>query len=152
MTTAITARPIRPEQTHALRHTVLRPHQTLAEMDYDGDGLPTTLHLGAIRDKDGKVLGVVTLNLETPMPIEPAPNDCRLRGMAVAHSAQGTGVGRLLVERAIHDAAQRGAKRLWCNARVSAMGFYEKLGFITIGERFEIKHIGPHYVMFVAVK
>lgn len=145
-------RPIPADQTHALRHTVLRQHQRLEEMVYDGDDLPQTLHLGAFKQggQTGPAVGVVTLN-DTPMPIEPAEGDIRLRGMAVDVSVQGQGVGRLLVERALAEAADRGAKRMWCNARVSAMGFYQKLGFETIGEQFEIAHIGPHYVMHVTI-
>jgi hypothetical protein len=36
---------------------------------------------------------------------------------------------------------------VWCNARTPAVGFYEKLGFSTIGEEFELPPIGPHYLM-----
>jgi hypothetical protein len=36
---------------------------------------------------------------------------------------------------------------MWCQARVSAQGFYEKVGFATLGERFWLPLSGPHYVM-----
>lgn len=152
MPTRYIIQPIRPEQTHRLRHTVLRPHQRLDEMVYDGDDDPTSLHLGAFRsgDTEGQAVGVLTLN-HTPMPGLAAPGDFRLRGMAVDPAVQGEGVGRMLVERLITEASTRGARRLWCNARVSAMGFYEKLGFVTHGEVFQIAPIGPHYVMSVAI-
>ncbi len=140
-----------PEQTHRLRHTVLRPHQRLDEMIYDGDTLPSTLHLGAFRQGDPtQVLGIVTLS-NAPMPGGPAEGDVRLRGMAVDPSVQGLGVGRLLVQRSLVAAADRGAKRMWCNARVTAMGFYQKLGFVTRGDEFQIAGIGPHYLMHIAL-
>ena len=120
-------------------------------MVYDGDDEPGTTHFGAFQAEDRQQpIGIVTLSRE-PMPGDPAADDARLRGMAVAPAAQGAGVGRLLVQRCIDAAARQGAKRLWCNARVSAMGFYEKLGFVTHGDEFEIVPIGPHFVMSVAV-
>ncbi|MFN3167367.1 MAG: GNAT family N-acetyltransferase [Phycisphaeraceae bacterium] len=133
-------------QTHALRHAVLRPHQTLSEMVYDGDCHADTIHLGAFVGRETTPVGVVTLN-PTPMPGSPSEGDWRLRGMAVAEAAQGTGVGRRLVEHALIEVAKRNGKRLWCNARVTARGFYEKLGFAAHGDVFEIVPIGPHYVM-----
>jgi ribosomal protein S18 acetylase RimI-like enzyme len=42
---------------------------------------------------------------------------------------------------------ERGVSYLWCNARTSAIGFYEKLGMKVISEEFEIPVIGPHKVM-----
>jgi ribosomal protein S18 acetylase RimI-like enzyme len=36
---------------------------------------------------------------------------------------------------------------VWCNARSPVVGFYEKLGFKIIGNRFEIPEIGPHFLM-----
>lgn len=143
--------PIPPEQTHVLRHTVLRQHQTLEEMVYPGDTLETTLHLGAFRSFEAlptEHVGIVTLSSE-PMPGASVEGDWRLRGMAVAASAQGMGVGRMIVERALLEASDRGVKRIWCKARVSAMGFYEKLGFAAAGDVFEIAGIGPHYVMWI---
>ena len=41
----------------------------------------------------------------------------------------------------------RGGDLLWCNARVVALGFYERLGFVAEGPEFEIVPIGPHFVM-----
>ena len=36
---------------------------------------------------------------------------------------------------------------LWCNARVSAAGFYGAMGLDAFGDAFEIDLIGPHCVM-----
>ncbi len=146
---------IAPQQTHVLRHTVLRPHQTLAEMIYDRDEEPGTIHLGAIQTTDdgsNHVFGCVTLNFDAPMPGQPEQGDVQLRAMAVDKASQGLGVGRALVEQAFVEAAERGGRRIWCNARVRAMGFYQRLGFIAHGQEFQIPIIGPHYVMSVAVR
>jgi len=147
----ISVRIIDADQTHTLRQAVLRPHQQLSEMLYDGDDLPGTVHLGAFtpsQPQSGSV-GIVSLWAE-PMPGDCSPSDWRLRGMAVAPKWQGTGVGRLLIRSAIETVGRHGGTRLWCNARVSVMGFYEKSGFARHGEPFEISGIGPHYVMSIA--
>lgn len=156
----VTAEPKRPftvrridaSDAHPLRYRVLRPHQTLAEMVYGGDDLPGTIHLGAFHgiESDPLPVGIVTLNAAA-MPLGPQPGDWRLRGMAVAPDQQGKGIGRLLVEQSLASVSQARGNRLWCNARVSALGFYRSLGFVTHGRPFEIEHIGPHYVMSVAV-
>jgi GNAT superfamily N-acetyltransferase len=67
----------------------------------------------------------------------------QLRGMAVAPAARGGGVGLTLV-RAIEAAHPEG---LWCNARVSALGFYEGAGWRVISETFDIPGVGPHVKM-----
>ena len=36
---------------------------------------------------------------------------------------------------------------MWCNARVPAVRFYEKLGWAVSGEPFEIPTAGPHVKM-----
>lgn len=144
--------PIEPRQTHLLRHTVLRQHQKLEDMVYDGDDLPTTMHIGAFDTYTSadEPIGVVTLN-PAPMPGDPSETDWRLRGMAVAHAWHGKGVGALIVNTSMDKVRDQAGQRIWCNARVSAMGFYTRLGFERHGEPFDIVDIGPHYVMSVAV-
>jgi predicted GNAT family N-acyltransferase len=36
---------------------------------------------------------------------------------------------------------------VWCNARTPARAFYERAGFRTVSDEFELPEIGPHYVM-----
>lgn len=40
---------------------------------------------------------------------------------------------------------------IWCNARRSAVAFYEAAGFVVCSDEFEITGIGPHYVMALRV-
>jgi len=72
--------------------------------------------------------------------------DIQLRGMAVANQWQRHGVGQRIVESAENIAIERG-KNLWCNARFSAIGFYERQGWNQSGEFFEVPMIGKHIVM-----
>jgi GNAT superfamily N-acetyltransferase len=66
--------------------------------------------------------------------------------MATDTTLQGTGVGRQVLLLVQEIAAERGVP-LWCQARVSAMGFYEKMGWVAEGDEFEVPDVGPHYVM-----
>jgi hypothetical protein len=37
---------------------------------------------------------------------------------------------------------------IWFNARVEAVGFYEKMGYQKTGNLFEIPDVGVHILMF----
>lgn len=45
----------------------------------------------------------------------------------------------------------RGGGLLWCNARLTAVGFYQRGGFETLGEPWEEPLIGPHVAMWKLV-
>ncbi len=118
-----------------LRARVLRPDRPPEDSRFPGDDAPATVHLGAF--VDGKCVGVASLFAERGI---------RLRGMAVEPDRRGQGVGAALLRHIQQGAAERG-QDLWCNARASAVGFYEKLGWKTEGDVFDLPLIGPHYVM-----
>jgi predicted GNAT family N-acyltransferase len=111
-----------------------------------GDDDPATVHLAA-RTPDGRVVGVVRLG-PAPCPWRPdARTPWQLRGMATDPAVRGSGAGRALAEAALTLVAARGGDLLWCNAREAAAGFYRRMGFAVVTERFPIDPIGPHYGM-----
>lgn len=65
----------------------------------------------------------------------------QLRGMATDPSAQGQGLGSVLLR------AVQASGPLWCNARLRARPFYARAGWHPIGEVFEIAKVGPHQRM-----
>ncbi|MBN8835668.1 MAG: GNAT family N-acetyltransferase [Sphingobacteriia bacterium] len=77
---------------------------------------------------------------------ETAPGTVRLRQMAVSAGLQGKGIGRVIMAFAENVARDAGYKKLTMHARDTALGFYEKLGYSIVGNRFEEVTI-PHYVM-----
>jgi GNAT superfamily N-acetyltransferase len=78
----------------------------------------------------------------------PTDEGVQLRGMAVDPGAQGTGVGRLLVEAAVERLRAAGVTRMWCNARDTAVPFYERLGWRIIAPGFVHAESGlPHHPM-----
>ena len=73
----------------------------------------------------------------------------QLRGMATDTPFLGMGYGKELVKFAIEYIKNTNAQYIWCNARTTAVKFYEKLNFHVISEEFEVAGIGPHYEMIL---
>ena len=71
---------------------------------------------------------------------------CRLRQMAVSSNLQQKGIGATLMNFAENVAREKGYETLMMHARKSAVGFYQKCGYIISGDEFYEVTI-PHYVM-----
>ena len=80
------------------------------------------------------------------MLVEETPNTVRLRQMAVLNDVQGKGIGKALMIFAENLARDRGYKKITMHARKNAIGFYEKMGYVRVGNEFEEITI-PHYLM-----
>lgn len=141
-----------------MRGRVLRPGQRPEDLVYDGDDHPLALHV--IVEIGGEVCGIATVTPEPPPPqnrdeIPPeayaSGASFRLRGMATDPATQKRGVGRAALERCFVHVRQSGASFIWCNARIGALDFYDRMGFVAVGDQFDIAGIGPHYVMWRSV-
>lgn len=73
-------------------------------------------------------------------------NSLRLRQMAVQNNQQGKGIGASMMNFAEILTRDKGYKKIIMHARETAIGFYEKLGYQVVGDRFTEVTI-PHYVM-----
>ena len=74
-------------------------------------------------------------------------NKClRLRQMAVQNNLQGKGIGASMMNFAEILARDKGYKKLIMHARETVVGFYEKLGYKVVGDKFTEVTI-PHFVM-----
>ena len=138
----VTVEQVRPEITYALRGQVLRPGKGWDELQLPGDREHSTGHFAAYVNHE--VVGVATVIEE---PEADGPGLWRLRGMAVAPPNRGQRVGSALLARVRDFVARSGGGLLWCNARVSAEGFYRALGFVTVSEPWDDPDIGPHVRM-----
>ena len=75
----------------------------------------------------------------------PKKNAYRLRGMATEPTKQRKGLGAMVLHGAMdYLKKETDMEILWCNARVTAFGFYEKMGFTILGEEFDIPNLGLH--------
>ena len=141
----IEIRSVAAELTRALRQQVLRPNQAPEELVYPGDEAPGSFHLGAYRCDH--LVGTISLSLEEREEGGSTCGSYRLRGMAIASDAQGNGIGARLLGEAFEKMSAAGGERVWCNARLSAAGFYDRHGFHRIGPEFDLPGIGPHVSM-----
>jgi GNAT superfamily N-acetyltransferase len=108
---------IRFDLTWCIRHEVMYPDLPLETIKLGDD--PNGIHFGLYAND--QLTAVVSLFNVGPV--------YQFRKFATQVPAQGKGYGTLLLQRIISYVKDRGAKKLWCNARVSAAGFYSKFGF-----------------------
>ena len=146
MSGSIVVRPAATEEVLELRMAVLRPGFPVVAADYDA--FPGTRHVAAIADD--VVVGCATV---FPSPYRDADDAWQLRGMAVAPDRQGEHIGAVVLEGAIELAQAAGAPLVWANARTTALGFYERLGFEPVGDVFTYGALDlPHKVIVRALQ
>ncbi|HAS36486.1 MAG TPA: GNAT family N-acetyltransferase [Flavobacteriales bacterium] len=139
----IEIRIISPEETHDIRHEVLRKGQDRSTVIYSEDSMPGSFHMGIFHK--GEHMGIASFYPENHPNIP--MNFFRLRGMASRENVQGKGFGSLLIQASMKEIIERNGKGIWCNARTSASKFYSKHKFERVDEEFDIAGIGPHYLM-----
>lgn len=136
-------RKVSAEDVYPLRLLVLRPNRTLADCVWAQDKDPDTAHFAA--EIAGHIVGIASIAI-CPRESDP-PNTWRLRGMATEPSKQGQGIGTMVLAACLAHARSKQGALMWCNARTSALAFYRKHGFETVGDEFETPGVGPHFVM-----
>ena len=138
---------ISAQDTYPLRQQMLVPTHELKKAKFENDDdEDISFHLGAF--SDAKLVSVASFFYERN-PIFSDLHQYQLRGMATLPDYQGQGLSSELLSFAFPIIKQNFCTLLWCNARVSAIGFYEKVGFKKYNEEvFEIDEIGSHILMF----
>jgi GNAT superfamily N-acetyltransferase len=129
------------EQIIDLRQAVLRQGLPRQAAYFEGDRADGARHYGAF--DDGQLVGCATVHLNT-WEGRPA---WQLRGMAITPTHQFRGIGREILAFVETDLAATPVHQLWCNARVPAAPFYQKLGWTIVSAPFEIPTAGPHVKM-----
>ncbi len=151
---ALSIRKITPEATHPLRQQLLRQQVPLDALIYSGDNEPIAFHVGAFWD--GEQVGIASVLHQPPSASKGTPENhpdpdhldaWRLRGMATTDAVRGHGIGtQMLLACVGYVATQRGAL-LWCDSRVGARAFYERNGFVVLGDGYDVPDVGPHFFM-----
>jgi predicted GNAT family N-acyltransferase len=108
-----------------LRHTVFIQEQGVPE-ERERDGLdPDCWHVVA-RDDSGLPIGCGRLTPEH-----------KIGRMAVLQEWRGSGIGVAMLRELVGRARARGWPEVALDAQVSAIGFYEREGFVVYGDEFE---------------
>lgn len=139
-----TIKKITSEATYAVRQPVLRAGMPLESCIFDGDDLNTTEHFGIFEAET--LMGIISL-FENNTAAFDMPNQFQIRGMAVLAQFQKRGLGEELIRYIENRVHQKNGKLIWFNARETAVGFYQKLGYAITGKAFEIPTAGTHYIM-----
>ena len=121
----------------ALRWEVLRRPLGHARGTERFDFEDEALHLVAV--EDGEVVGCVLFHAD-------GTGGGRLFQMAVREDRQGTGLGARLVRHLEDRLRQDGVREVRLHARMTAHGFYEKLGYVGDGTLY-IEVGLPHMIM-----
>ncbi len=133
-----------------LRQQVLRPGLPIETACFEGDKDPDTHHLAGYMLVGGRdqLIGCATFMLRSYHEV-PA---WQLRGMATDDSYRGCGVGKCLLDSAkiqlVGSQFQyKHISLIWCNARESAIGFYERNDWRRESDPFNIEGVGTHVIM-----
>lgn len=136
MSNSIHAQPVLREitaaQTLSLRQAVLWPDKPLSQLQVPGDD--SALHIGAFYGED--LVGVGSFFASR--------DGVQLRKLAVLPAQRGGGLGVRIVLHGAHRARADGARVLWCDARETAIGFYQKIGFAIDPKRFQKSGLWYH--------
>jgi predicted GNAT family N-acyltransferase len=144
VSTNVTVEESDAESTYPLWRDVLREGRPVARLA-DPEG---TFHLAA-RTGEGRLVGVVRFS-PAPCPWRPGARDpWQLRGMATDSAVRSIGVGRALVSEGLRRVAGLGGDLVWCDARMAAVGFYQRMGFAVVTEEFQKPEGGAHLGMVV---
>lgn len=121
---ASTIRPLAAIATYALRHAVLWPDQPAAYVHLPDDAAGR--HFGAFVGEE--LVSVISLFTDG--------DEARFRKFATAPAWQGRGIGGQLLAHTLAAATASGATSIWCDARTSALAFYQRFGLGPAGPPF----------------
>ncbi len=123
---------IQASETWELRHQVMAPNRPFNSIKLAKDEMG--LHFGLFYEE--KLISVISLFVEK--------DNAQFRKFATEISEQGKGYGSILLNHIIEESIKNNVKNLWCNARMTALGFYQKFDFKAVSETWmenEIEYI-----------
>lgn len=133
------------KDTYSIRNEILRPGMPIESCYFSKDNDELTFHLGVFEQSE--LVSIASFYFTNNDQIID-PHQFQLRGMATTNSKRGHGFSKSLLEIAFPIIKKNHVKTLWCNARIAAKGFYEKVGFESMGSKFEIDGVGTHILMY----
>lgn len=127
---------IQASETWKIRHEVMWPDQSFEFVQLKEDDFG--LHFGVFTED--KLVSIVSCFF--------SDEEMQFRKLATLKQFQGQGFASELLKYILKLAKQKGAKKVWCNARSNKKVFYEKFGmnnthqiFSKAGQKFTIMEI-----------
>lgn len=116
------------QQTIPLRHRVLWPGKPpeYSQVDGDIDGL----HFGAFVNDELVCVASIYLSCKDKV------HTARLRKFATERHYQNQGIGSKMLTHIIQSLQTSPTELFWCDARESAVGFYQRFGMRKSSDRF----------------
>jgi len=144
--TDVTIKQISANKQYPLRRSVLGQGLPPDVPHKPGDDHPDTYHVGIYLGDD--LVSIASLYHE-PQPDTSDDGDThwRLRGMATLPEYQGHGYGKIALNACIDHAKAHQSTRIWCNARENAIGFYHNMGFVTLGDPYDLPGHGQRWML-----
>lgn len=109
------------------------------EVELDRDD-KTALHL--LAEVAGKAAGTARIVLRR--------RSAKIGRMAVLKSYRNIGIGKALLKKAIEMAKLRGAQRIYLHAQLPVVGFYQAMGFRSVGPVFTEAAIRHRKMIFTS--
>jgi [ribosomal protein S5]-alanine N-acetyltransferase len=144
----IQVKQIQARDCYPIRQQILWQHKKLEDCGIDIDEQEGAFHLGVFLKDELVCIGSFFKQKNTQFSEH---NQYRLRAMATVPKAQKQGTAKALLDFAFERLKNQNHDILWCDARLIAFGFYEKMGFTKKGKMYEIPLIGPHYLMWKSI-
>ncbi len=116
---------ITASETLPIRQQVMWPNKPIeyVQLPKDENGRHYGLHV------DGEIASIISLFVEN--------NEAQFRKFATLTEFQGMGYGTILLEEIMDLVEKEGIGKLWCNARVEKLKFYERFNMKLTDKRFE---------------
>ncbi len=131
--------------TLPLRSEILRNGRPFSECKFPTDQIAGIFHLGFyLKEEIVSIASFFPNNYKNNKV-----SGYQLRGMATDQAHLGMGYGKQIIKFAVEYIKNTNAQYIWCNARTSAIEFYQRIGFELISAEFEIPDVGPHYEMIL---
>jgi predicted GNAT family N-acyltransferase len=127
------------EAVYRIRREVFVREQGLTRTVYDEPDDRISVHV--IAQSNGRILGAGRITF--------IRDEGQIAWLAVLESARGTGTGKAIMDHLMEIAAEHPVQYVTLNAQTHALGFYERYGFESVGQRFHMAQIEHQYMVKV---
>ncbi|MEO8087895.1 MAG: GNAT family N-acetyltransferase [Bacteroidota bacterium] len=127
------------EKYFNLRYEILRKPWNQPQSSTKDEWEAQSIHV-LLLDENNEAIACGRLQLNSK-------EEGQIRSMAVRDDMQGKGFGKKIIEYIEAKAKERGLKIITLDARINAVKFYERSGYVVVGESYLLFGVIPHFKM-----